>query len=200
MTSQRALIVGASHAGAQLAASLRQEGWTGEIVPHRRGVGAALSTPAAVEGLPGGGRARSTNSRSAAPNSWHRAGDPTPECEGGGDRPLGWSSRVEHRRRAALRQARAVHWGPPSTAFHPGADLVGVYYRTAADVEMIREATSPGCRAVIIGGGYIGLETAAPLRALGLEVTVLEATGRVLERVTAPLYRRSSTGSTGRRA
>ena len=32
MTPQRALIVGASHAGAQLVASLRQEGWTGEIV------------------------------------------------------------------------------------------------------------------------------------------------------------------------
>lgn len=32
MTLQRALIVGASHAGAQLAASLRQEGWVGEIV------------------------------------------------------------------------------------------------------------------------------------------------------------------------
>lgn len=32
MTLERALIVGASHAGAQLSASLRQEGWTGEIV------------------------------------------------------------------------------------------------------------------------------------------------------------------------
>ena len=39
---------------------------------------------------------------------------------------------------------------------------------------------------MIVGGGYIGLETAASLRALGLEVTVLEATERVLERVTAP--------------
>jgi len=69
----------------------------------------------------------------------------------------------------------------------PGADLAGVYYlRTAADVAKIREAASPGRRAVIVGGGYIGLETAASLRALGLEVTVLEATGRVLERVTAP--------------
>ena len=29
---QRAIIVGASHAGAQLAVSLRQHGWTGEIV------------------------------------------------------------------------------------------------------------------------------------------------------------------------
>lgn len=52
---------------------------------------------------------------------------------------------------------------------------------------MIRVAAHAGRRAVIIGGGYIGLETAASLRALGgLEVTVLEATGRVLERVTAP--------------
>ena len=32
MTRQRAVILGASHAGAQLAASLRQEGWAGEIV------------------------------------------------------------------------------------------------------------------------------------------------------------------------
>src|SRR3546814_20114516 len=47
-------------------------------------------------------------------------------------------------------------------------------------------ATGPGQRVVIVGGGYIGLETAASLRALGVQVTVLEATGRVLERVTAP--------------
>ena len=32
MTGQRAVIVGASHAGAQLASSLRQEGWTGDVV------------------------------------------------------------------------------------------------------------------------------------------------------------------------
>ncbi|SLA13550.1 ferredoxin reductase [Mycobacteroides abscessus subsp. abscessus] len=53
--------------------------------------------------------------------------------------------------------------------------MAGVYYlRTVADVEMIRVAAHAGRRAVIIGGGYIGLETAASLRALGLEVTVLE--------------------------
>ncbi len=37
-----------------------------------------------------------------------------------------------------------------------------------------------------MGGGYIGLETAASLCSLGMNVTVLEATERVLERVTAP--------------
>jgi 3-phenylpropionate/trans-cinnamate dioxygenase ferredoxin reductase subunit len=39
---------------------------------------------------------------------------------------------------------------------------------------------------VIIGGGYIGLETAASLKKLGMNVTVLEALPRVLQRVTAP--------------
>ena len=32
MTPERAVIVGASHAGAQLAANLRREGWSGEVV------------------------------------------------------------------------------------------------------------------------------------------------------------------------
>ncbi|MCB1673726.1 MAG: oxidoreductase, partial [Pseudomonadales bacterium] len=39
---------------------------------------------------------------------------------------------------------------------------------------------------VIIGGGYIGLETAASLKKLGMEVVVLEMAERVLQRVTAP--------------
>ncbi|NMK73595.1 FAD-dependent oxidoreductase, partial [Staphylococcus capitis] len=69
----------------------------------------------------------------------------------------------------------------------PGVDLPGIHYlRTAADVELIRAAATPGRRVVIVGGGYIGLETAASLCSLGMNVTVLEATERVLERVTAP--------------
>jgi 3-phenylpropionate/trans-cinnamate dioxygenase ferredoxin reductase subunit len=43
-----------------------------------------------------------------------------------------------------------------------------------------------GKRAVIIGGGYIGLETAASLRKQGMAVVVLEMADRILQRVTAP--------------
>jgi len=39
---------------------------------------------------------------------------------------------------------------------------------------------------VIIGGGYIGLETAATCRKLGCEVTVLEMADRIMNRVVAP--------------
>jgi 3-phenylpropionate/trans-cinnamate dioxygenase ferredoxin reductase component len=67
----------------------------------------------------------------------------------------------------------------------PGAELAGVHYlRTIADADRIRTHASSGGRAVIIGGGYIGLEVAATARELGMEVTVLEMAGRVMNRVT----------------
>jgi 3-phenylpropionate/trans-cinnamate dioxygenase ferredoxin reductase subunit len=68
----------------------------------------------------------------------------------------------------------------------PGADLPGVHYlRTIADVPQIQSALKPGTRAVIIGGGYIGLETAATARKMGCLVTVLEMADRVMNRVVA---------------
>lgn len=70
----------------------------------------------------------------------------------------------------------------------PGAELAGVYsLRTAADVDRLRAEFAPGRRAVVIGGGYIGLEVAATCREAGLEVTVLEAANRVMSRVVAPV-------------
>jgi 3-phenylpropionate/trans-cinnamate dioxygenase ferredoxin reductase component len=68
----------------------------------------------------------------------------------------------------------------------PGADLPGVHYlRALADVPQIQEALKPGARVVIIGGGYIGLETAATARKMGCLVTVLEMADRVMNRVVA---------------
>ena len=69
----------------------------------------------------------------------------------------------------------------------PGAELVGVYYlRTAGDVDRLRAELQPGRRAVIVGGGYIGLEVAATCREAGLDVTVVEALDRVMHRVVSP--------------
>jgi 3-phenylpropionate/trans-cinnamate dioxygenase ferredoxin reductase subunit len=69
----------------------------------------------------------------------------------------------------------------------PGAELAGVHYlRSVADVDRLRAEIAPGRRAVIIGGGYIGLEVAATCREAGLEVTVLEAADRVMNRVVSP--------------
>src|SRR5262249_30759653 len=75
----------------------------------------------------------------------------------------------------------------PRTLALPGAQGRDIcYVRGIADIEALRPKVTAGAKAVIIGGGYIGLETAAMLRKLGLEVTVIEAMARVLQRVTAP--------------
>jgi 3-phenylpropionate/trans-cinnamate dioxygenase ferredoxin reductase subunit len=69
----------------------------------------------------------------------------------------------------------------------PGAALAGVLYlRTLADAARIKAAAQEGGRAVIVGGGYIGLEVAASLTTLGAEVLVVEALERVMNRVVAP--------------
>lgn len=68
----------------------------------------------------------------------------------------------------------------------PGAELAGIHYlRGIADADALRADARPGTRAVIVGGGYIGLEVAATLRHLGVEVTVLEMADRVMGRVVA---------------
>ena len=60
------------------------------------------------------------------------------------------------------------------------------YLRTLADARRLRPQFVAGTRIVIVGGGYIGLEIAALAIRQGLVPTVLEAQDRVLARVTAP--------------
>ncbi len=68
-----------------------------------------------------------------------------------------------------------------------GADLDGVFlFRTASDVDRVRERFVSGARLIVIGAGYIGLEVAAVARQCGLEVTVVETAVRPLARVTSP--------------
>jgi 3-phenylpropionate/trans-cinnamate dioxygenase ferredoxin reductase component len=57
----------------------------------------------------------------------------------------------------------------------PGAELDGVHHlRTFADSDAIAAALRPGARAVIAGGGWIGMEVAASARQKGLDVTIVE--------------------------
>ena len=75
--------------------------------------------------------------------------------------------------------------GDPRRLPVPGAVLPGVFYvRDKADADAIMAALAGGARhAVVIGGGYIGLEAAAVLRKLGCAVTLIEALPRLLARV-----------------
>ena len=58
--------------------------------------------------------------------------------------------------------------------------------RHGADARGLKQALEGATKAVVIGGGYIGLEAAASLRKENLPVTVIEAADRVLARVASP--------------
>lgn len=69
-----------------------------------------------------------------------------------------------------------------------GKDLPGVVsFRDLDDVNtMLTAAARPGARAVVIGGGLLGLEAAAALRQRGMSVVVLHAMGHLMNRQLDP--------------
>lgn len=187
MSGSQYVIIGASHAGAQIAATLRQNGWQGGItligeepvLPYHR-------PPLSKTYLAGQKHIDDILIRPAKfyeQNQVHAMlGDPVASI----DRSrkvvvMASGAEIAYDKLALATGARV------RKITIPGIELDGVcYLRNATDVDQIRPYATPGKKAVIVGGGYIGLETAAALREVGMEVTVLEALPRVLQRVTAP--------------
>jgi 3-phenylpropionate/trans-cinnamate dioxygenase ferredoxin reductase subunit len=68
----------------------------------------------------------------------------------------------------------------------PGAELSGIHYlRGIDDVDALRALVGEGKKLAIVGGGYIGLEVAAVAAKRGVEVTVFEAMDRLMARVVS---------------
>ena len=185
------LVVGAGHAGAELALAARQAGWRGpirllgeetELPYHRPPLSKAyLHGEASRESLNLRAQATYDNAAITLDLGAHAiAVDAKAKrvqladgrsldyaqlalCTGGRPRPL-------------------VVDGLP--AGHAPCNLH--YLRTLAHTNAIRAGLVPGARLVIVGGGYVGLELAASAIKLGAQVTVLEAMPHVLARVTGP--------------
>jgi 3-phenylpropionate/trans-cinnamate dioxygenase ferredoxin reductase subunit len=187
MGSQHAVIVGASHAAAQLATSLRQGGWDGNIsIVGAEAIPPYHRPPLSKAYLAGD---KHSDELLIRPATFYE--------KSGIDLVLGTRVNALDRENKVI----TLHDGGsiPYTKLAlttgasvrklelPGHQLDGVFYlRDLNDVNRIRAFIGAGKSAVIIGGGYIGLETAASMRKLGMKVTVLEALPRVLQRVTAP--------------
>jgi 3-phenylpropionate/trans-cinnamate dioxygenase ferredoxin reductase subunit len=185
------LIVGAGHAGAQVAMHLRQKGFTGSLaivgeepeLPYDR-------PPLSKEYLSGdkpwermifrpaeGWAERGVTMLLAQRAVAVDAGAKTIATDD--DETIGYGTLVWATGGAARRLACDGH------------DLVGIHtIRNRADVDrLIEELPSVGT-AVVVGGGYIGLEAAAALTKFGKSVCVVEALDRVLARVAGePLSR-----------
>lgn len=185
MTKQ-CIIIGASHAAAQLAPSLRQEGWDGDIIvigdepylPYHR-------PPLSKTFLAGEKSAEDLAIRPAAfydkNNIQFRQGRVTAINRDTQTVALQEGEQLPYDKLALCMGSRV------RKITLPGSELEGVHYlRDIADVEGIKKQVKKGNHVVVIGGGYIGLETAAALKKLGLNVVVLEMADRVLQRVTAP--------------
>jgi NAD(P)H-nitrite reductase large subunit/Fe-S-cluster-containing hydrogenase component 2 len=71
--------------------------------------------------------------------------------------------------------ALVIATGARAKALHvPGADLPGVFtLRSTEDLDAIEASALPGRRAVVLGGGNVGLQTCEALLERGLSVTVV---------------------------
>jgi len=69
-----------------------------------------------------------------------------------------------------------------------GSNLAGLHYlRNLSDARHLRQALDTAQSVAILGAGVIGLEIASAAITHGKEVTVIEAAGRVMARVTTPI-------------
>ena len=186
MQKLKAVIIGASHAAAQLSVSLRQEGWDGEIImigdePHLpyhrpplsktflsgdKSIQDLLIRPAAFYAKQ---QIQFIHSHVVSIDRERKILD------------LADGSQISYDKLALCTGARVRKLDIE------GSDLKGIYYvRNAADIEAIQQHIQSAKHAVMIGGGYIGLETAASLRKQEIQVSLLETASRILQRVTAP--------------
>lgn len=67
-----------------------------------------------------------------------------------------------------------------------GGDLPNVFtMRDLADADALSAVMQPGRRVLVIGGGYIGLEAASAAAKMGMDVKLIEAAKRILQRVAS---------------
>ena len=75
----------------------------------------------------------------------------------------------------------------PRSLGTPGEELAGVHrYRTLTDASAVRAAAESASSALVIGGGFIGMETTASLRRRGLAVTQIDVADRLYASLQAP--------------
>ncbi len=185
MTNDSCVIIGASHAGTTLALQLRREGWEGSItliseeseLPYHR-------PPLSKELLAGAKTLDDIRLRPAKlfdDNNVDLLLDTrVASIDRQGKSVVLEDGSVLAYTKLAVCTGAKVRDLPGSEGFDNVFTI-----RDAADIEAFRSYAVAGKRVVIVGGGYIGLEAAAVLRKMELDVTVIEAAPRVLERVTS---------------
>jgi 3-phenylpropionate/trans-cinnamate dioxygenase ferredoxin reductase subunit len=190
--SDSILIVGAGQAGVQIAESLRQEGYEGNLLligtephpPYQRPplskkwlLEPASTSSLALRGAEALARRRITLRLGATVSAIDRTASQVEFADG---------------ERLPYGKLALATGSIPRALPLQGASLDGVLsLRSIEDAvaisQALRRCAGEATQVVVIGGGFIGLEVAAGARKLGAEVTVLEGLPRLMSRVTAPV-------------
>ncbi|OHX66341.1 NAD(P)/FAD-dependent oxidoreductase [Flammeovirga pacifica] len=191
MSEKVCVIIGASHAGVNFAFSLRKEGFEGKIIMYDK-------DPVLPYHRPPLSKAYLTADTSIEDNCLKSKDSYLDE-----NITLNLGVEVidihKESQKIILNNGEEQHYNylilatgarpiiPPISGLKEAKHVYPL--RTAGDVSNIKKwiSTADSKRVVVIGGGYIGLETAASLKKMGTHVVVLEREERILARVTAPV-------------
>ena len=181
------VIIGGGQAGAQNAACLRQEGYTGELtlfseeqyIPYQR-------PPLSKDYLAG---KHNIDRLFLRPESFYqeknidlRLGVRVAEIN-----PEQKNIKTSSGEIVVYEKLLIATGSRPRLLKVPGNQLAGIHYlRQLNDVNTIRSELKDRSNICIVGGGYIGLEVAAVMISAGNDVTIVESESRILKRVTTP--------------
>jgi 3-phenylpropionate/trans-cinnamate dioxygenase ferredoxin reductase subunit len=184
---EQIVVVGASLAGATAAQTLRDEGFDGSVVLVGEEPSRPYERPPLSKGYLLGNDER--DSIFVHPQDWYdehkvelRLGTTATSI----DRDA-HEVRLSDGGSLPYTRLLLTTGSAPRTLDVPGSDLAGVHYlRRVEDTDALREAFADKPRVVVIGGGWIGLETAAAARQAGMEVSLVEMAELPLLRVLGP--------------
>ncbi len=181
------VVIGASHAGINVADKMRKNGFDGNITILDRQSGGPMERPPLSKAFLLESDQKSNSNYLLKQKKWYRTNDIR----------LRTKTSVEkinlETKKLILNDGEQIQFDKlviasgavPRTL--PIAEGIGNVFvlRQPSDAISIRKQASAAKKIIIIGGGYIGLEVAASLRKKGLDIDVVEVADRILARVAS---------------
>lgn len=182
-TSERIVIIGAGQAGGRATEALRGAGFTGELALVGDEPELPYERPALSKGVLLGEEAAETTRIHPAEFYREHGVQLHIGVRAEAISPAGGSVLLSDGARLPYDKLLLCTGSRVRPMIGADAGLSGLHYlRTLADAARLAGELHAGRRMVVIGGGFIGLEVASSAARRGLEVTVVERQGALLER------------------
>ena len=176
MTSDAGVvIVGASLAGANAATALREGGYTGPITMVGEEIHLPYERPPLSKGFLQG--KVDQQSLFVHPSDWYESNNVRLVLGTSALRvdPTAHTVDLSNGEQLTYRHLLLATGSTQRRLPVAGAELRGIHYlRRIADSKALKSAIASATNAVVVGAGWIGLETAAAAREAGVNVTVVE--------------------------